>query len=186
MADVKGNDNYTIDGNNSHIGDKIHNIDTINIINVKNENKDVVKQRRIEPFFKIGLIKTPFFNQFFFYSFVVISLSLLTIFNMFRFSFAMIFPIYLALLIGAYWLHGKLYIRFFDMVYIKEDEVTKGDISYLYEKINPDSIEVDNSGKIHFGFVDSTENKSFDMKSNAASLLKYKIKEYHKYKKKEE
>ena len=182
MSHVDGNDNYTIEGNNSHIGDLTQNIDTLNIYNSQYENnkEDVVKEKELDPFFEIGLQKTPGLNFIFGYSFLFIFIGLNYLQHMFGLAFEYFIAFLLSSAFGWYWLYSLAQVKFFDMIYIKENEVVRGQASYSYDLIRVNDIRV-NNGRIDFGFIDNAERMLLDMKDDAAGLLKHKIEEYHRF-----
>jgi len=180
MSYVEGNDNYTIEGNNSHIGDLTQNIDTVNIYATQDESNKDINEEELDPFFEIGLQKTPGLNFIFGYTFLAIFIGL----NYLQHRFGLPIEYFIAFLLvsafGWYWLYSLAQVKFFDMIHIKENEVVRGQASYPYDLIRVNDIRVDN-GRIDFGFVDNAERMILDMKHDAAGLLKHKIEEYHRF-----
>jgi len=185
MNHIDGNDNYTIEGNNSHIGDLTQNIDTVNIYNGHNNNNnndgdDNQDEEELEPFFDMGIPKTPDLNFIFGYLFLVIFIGV----NYLKFKYSFSFQIYILILIvsgiGLYWIYSLFKTKFVDCIHIKENEVVRGQASYPYNLIRVDDIDV-SDGIITLPFTDDTQTVTFNMKDDAAGLLRHKIREYHQF-----
>ncbi len=184
---IEGNDNYTIDGNENHMGDNVYNGDVHHHYTKEEEEaknnsqkEEIIEEKELEEFFEIGLQKTPLFNSIFLYMSIIILLGLEFIRYKLGFSIEIFLIALVTILLGLYWLYNSLQVKLFDMVYIKENEVTRGQSSYAYNLIRINDIVV-NRGKIKFGFIDDSTHVLFDLKDDAAGLLKYKIEEYHQF-----
>lgn len=188
MAKIKGKKNYTIEGNDSYMVDTIEKIEEVHVHNYNNINqgnnidKDYSKEEEeeLDHFFDMGIPKTPGFDFIFGYMFLLTFIGLNYLKLKFSFSNELLFGFLLLSAIGLYTIYRFLKNKLFDCIYIKENEVVRGKASYPYECIRLNDIHV-NNGKIDFGFVDDKTRIIWDMKDDAAGLLKHKIEEYHHF-----
>jgi len=185
MDKIEGNDNYTISGNNNHIGDDKSTYNNSNIHNGNNyyasgDSSDSNEEKELKSFFENALQKTPGLNFIFGYSFFFIFLALNYLEHKFGLSFEYFIVILLSIALGCYVLYRFAQVKFSDIIYIKENEVVRGQASYSYNLIRVNDIRVDN-GRIDFGFVDNEKRMYLDMHNDAAGLLRHKIEEYHHF-----